>query len=324
MDNKNGLIHAYVLDNKGGAKELTFDELCSYEKEMGLLWAHFDYTCEDTIDWITNHSKIDDIAIEALLAEETRPRTTILNDSILLALRGVNLNPNSDPEDMVSIRLFINENIIISTKKRDLLSVNDVVDYLKNKKGPKNSAEFLIDLTDRLTMRMQDTINEMEEKTFYLEELSLSSQNAQLRTEISTLRRESISLQRYLNPQKEAISKLYHNKINWLSEYEKIQLREINDQVIRYTEELETVKDKTTLIQEEFSNKLNEQMNLRVYILSVISAIFLPLGFFTGLLGVNIGGIPGVEDKSAFTIFCIALCVIVVVQIIIFKKKKWI
>jgi|TARA_B110000503_G_C7116593_1_gene400641 zinc transporter len=60
-----------------------------------------------------------------------------------------------------------------------------------------------------------------------------------------------------------------------------------------------------------------------MYVLSVISAIFLPLGFLTGLFGINIGGIPGVEDPNAFWVFSGILVVIVSLQIWIFKKLGW-
>jgi zinc transporter len=61
-----------------------------------------------------------------------------------------------------------------------------------------------------------------------------------------------------------------------------------------------------------------------MYLLSIISAIFLPLGFFTGLLGVNVGGIPGTENPNAFYIFSGFLVVVVILQFIYFRKKKWI
>lgn len=320
----NGLFHALLLDKKGGAKSINYEELENYTSEMGLLWVHFDYSSQEAINWITNKSGIDPIAVEALLTEETRPRTTILKDSILLALRGVNLNPNSNPEDMVSIRVFVNERIIITTRKRNLLSVDDIVNYLKENNGPKSSSEFLIELTDRLTSRMEDTIQSIDERSDLLEEMLLDSNNSHLRTETSAIRREAITLRRYLFPQKEAMYKLYHDKITWINEYEKIQLREITDQLIRHIEELDTIKDKVALIQEELSNRLNEQLNSRMYVLSVISAIFLPLGFLTGLLGINVGGIPGAENPYSFGIFVGFLVLLVGVQLYIFKKRKWI
>ena len=60
-----------------------------------------------------------------------------------------------------------------------------------------------------------------------------------------------------------------------------------------------------------------------LYILSVIAAIFLPLGFLTGLLGINVGGIPGDQSPYAFAIFCGILSVLVILQILIFRKLKW-
>ena len=317
-------VQAYLLDKNGGAVELSYQELNDVDTSNKILWVHFDYSSPEAIEWITNKSKIDSIAIDALLTQETRPRTTILDDSILIALRGVNLNPNSKPEDMVSIRLYISPNLIISTRKRDLLSISEIVESLKKGVGPKSSSEFLVDLTYRVTQRMEDIINQIEDRTDLLEENLIDNVNTKFRNEILAIRRETIILRRYLFPQKEALNKLYNDRISWLNEYEKIEIRETNDQVIRYIEELDTIRDKLSLIQEELSNTLSDQVNKKMYILSIISAIFLPLTFLTGLLGINIGGIPGSEDENAFYIFSTILLVIVSIQFYIFKKKKWI
>ena len=316
--------HALLLDGNGSAKELNYEEINGDNLPTdGILWVHFDYSSEIAKDWIRNKSGIDSVAIDALLTEETRPRTTILNDSFLIALRGVNLNPNSKPEDMVSIRLFITSKLIITTKKRNLLSIDEIIDCLKKGTGPKSSSEFLNELTYRVTSRMEGVIDELEDRTDSLEENLIDSNDSEYRSELLAIRRETIILRRYLFPQKEAMSKLYHEKVTWLTEYEKIELRETNDQLMRYIEELDTIKDKVALIQEELSNKLSDQMNKKMYVLSIISVIFLPLTFLTGLLGINIGGIPGAENQNAFYIFTTILIVIVSVQYIIFKKRNW-
>ena len=316
--------HALLLDRNGNAKELTYDEINgSTLPEDGILWVHFDYSSQMAKDWIRNKSGIDSVAMDALLTEETRPRTTILGDSLLIALRGVNLNPNSKPEDMVSIRLYISPNLIISTRKRDLLSISEIVESLKKGVGPKSSSEFLVDLTYRVTQRMEDIINQIEDRTDLLEENLIDNVNTKFRNEILAIRRETIILRRYLFPQKEALNKLYNDKITWINEYEKIEIRETNDQVIRYIEELDTIKDKVALIQEDLANKLSEQMNKKMFVLSIISVIFLPLSFLTGLLGINVGGIPGANNDNAFYIFVGILVLIVSTQLIIFKKNRW-
>jgi Mg2+ and Co2+ transporter CorA len=127
-----------------------------------------------------------------------------------------------------------------------------------------------------------------------------------------------------LSPQKEALIKLYNEKISWLNEYQKIELRETNDQLIRHIEELDTIRDKIMLIQDELVNNLSQELNSKMYIMAIISAIFLPLTFLTGLLGINVGGIPGAENENAFYIFTIVLLFVVTFQFFIFKKSKWI
>lgn len=317
-------VRAFLLDKKGFAEELTYNELDIVDRTNKILWVHFDYSSKEANEWITNKSGIEDVAIDALLTEETRPRTTILNDSLLVALRGVNLNPNSKPEDMISIRLYISPNLIISTRRRNLLTVTELIDNLKRGIGPKSSSEFLVELTYRITDRMDSVIDQIQDRTDFLEENLLDTADTKFRNEILAIRRETIILKRYLSPQKEALNKLYNDKITWVNEYQKIEIRETNDQLMRHIEELETIRDKVALIQEELANRLSEQLNKKMYILSIISAIFLPLSFLTGLLGINIGGIPGAENENAFYIFSLILVFIISVQLTIFKKKKWI
>lgn len=65
-------------------------------------------------------------------------------------------------------------------------------------------------------------------------------------------------------------------------------------------------------------------MNRNTYLFSVIAGIFLPAGFFTGLLGVNIGGIPGVDNPLAFLLFSIGLVVIIALEVVLLKRLKFI
>ncbi|MCT7912510.1 zinc transporter ZntB [Arcobacter lacus] len=312
----------FLLDKKGSAAELKYEELNSVDTTDKILWVHFDYSTQEAKDWIRNQCN-NSIVADALLADETRPRTTLLGDSLLLALRGVNLDPHSRPENMISIRLFISSNMIISTSRRTLLSVTEIIEELRKGTGVKSTSEFLVELTYRMIDRMDDVIDQLQDRTDYLEENIIDMKNQEFRTEILNVRRETIVLKRYLAPQKEALIKLSNEKISWIDEYRKVEIRETNDQLIRHIEELDTIRDKVILIQEELANSLSEEMNKKMYMLSIISAIFLPLTFLTGLLGINVGGIPGASNDKAFYIFTIILLLVIFSQYIIFKKKKW-
>ena len=116
---------------------------------------------------------------------------------------------------------------------------------------------------------------------------------------------------------------MYAERIDWLSDTDRSRLRESADRTTRFVEELDLVRERAIVIQEDLSSRLSEKMDRTMYVLSIVSAIFLPLGFLTGLLGINIGGIPGADYGGAFFVFCALLVGIVGFQIWLFKSKKW-
>lgn len=322
-DSEDGLIVAYLLDGTGGGKRLDWEDIYRWKPEDGVLWVHLNYTQARAQQWLAENSGQDDIVYGNLLAEDTRPRSTVHKKGLLLTLRGVNTNPGADPADMVTVRIYITNNLIISTRNRRLLSINDIVQALDSGDGPKASGEFLVFLTDRLSMRLDNVINELEETVDLLEEEVLQHQHTDIRHRLNRVRHESITLKRYLAPQRDAMSRLYTEKVAWLEDEDRMYLREISDRVLRYVEDLDSARERAALIQEELTNLVNEEMNQRMYILSIIAATFLPLGFLTGLLGVNVGGIPGNQNSSAFWEVTAGLVLISILQILFFRHKKW-
>lgn len=320
---KQGIVAAYILDGRGGGEAIDWDQVNSWQPAQGILWLHLDYTDQVSRRWLEQESGLQEVIVSALLNEEPRPRSTTILDGLLLTMRGVNLNPGADPEDMVSIRLWVTENKIISTRHRKLLSISDMREAIDTGFGPESAGEFVVQLSGRLVERMSDSVSAIDDKIDQYEDVLLTENSRLLRKDISSLRRETIRMRRYLAPQRDAMNKLCIEKISWLSDVDRIELREITDNTIRYIEDLDAVREKAIVVQEELMNAMSEQMEKRMYMLSIVAAIFLPLGFFTGLLGVNLAGIPGAENKISFSVFVVLLTGIVALQIYLFKKLKW-
>ncbi|MBU2966186.1 zinc transporter ZntB [Amphritea sp. 2_MG-2023] len=318
-----GLIYGYSLDGKGGGDVLTGDDINNPLPEGRVSWLHFDYTHADTRQWISENSQLDQVVIDALLTEESRPRSTQVGDGLLIALRGVNASPGSDPEDMVGIRIWIDKTRIISTRRRYMLAAKDMTDALASGVGPTSPGNFLVMISAALMVRMQETINDTEDNVDSIEEELVSSSSYDLRNKISAVRRIVISLRRYLAPQRDALLQMHQTRIPWLTEDDRQLLREVTDTLIRYIEDLDSARDRAAVAQEELSNRLAEQMNSRMYLLSLVAAVFLPLGFFTGLLGINVGGMPGAENPWAFWIVSGFMTITVGIQLWLFKRKNW-
>ena len=317
------IVHHLELNGQGGATSLTASDLPKALPKQGCRWVHLDALQEDGYDWLSSLEGIPETAVEALFAEETRPRAVKMGDGLLLTLRGVNLNPESNPSDMVSLRLWVTPYFIVSSRRRKLLSVQDTVKNLVNNEGPTNTGDIVATLTETLTGRMAKVITGLEDELADLEESIGEGIESDQRDSLVQRRLETIRLRRFLVPQKEAINKLAQESLAWMTPDQIAQVHEAANDITRYVEGLESLRERCLLMQEEFANLQAEKMNARMYVLSILSGIFMPLGFLTGLFGINIGGMPGTDNGSAFWLFCAVLVVLGGGQFLVMRKSRW-
>ncbi len=318
-----GLLHALLFDRRGGARTLDAADIANWRPEDGLLWLHLDVAEHSPARWMRTALSLDPSVITALNADETRPRSLNIGNGLLAVLRGVNLNPGEDPEDMVSIRLWIERDRIVSTRRRKLLSVQDLREQLEQGTGPATSGEFLSALIGRLADRIGAFVDTMEDQLSAIEEADGGDPVQVRRRSLALLRRQVASVRRFVAPQRDALDRLYRNPGNLLSEDEVGHLREEADRVTRYLEDLDLARERAVVLQEELMNELAQLQNTRMYVLSVVAAVFLPLTFVTGLLGMNVGGLPGVDSPKGFLIALVVMLATSAVMLVYFRFRKW-
>jgi zinc transporter len=290
----------------------------------GIVWVHLDRGSGVAREWLEGESGLDPLVTEALLAEETRPRCVSLHGGTLLILRGVNLNPGADPDDMVALRIWIERDLIVSSRRRRVMSLDDLRAAMAQGRGPRTTGAFVVELVHHLTSRIANVVASVEDEVDRLQSRIIEGEGARLRSELSRMRHEIIALRRYLAPQRDALSQLYHLKVSWLGDKELQELREETDRITRLVEDLDAARERAAVTQEELTSKLSDQLNQRMYVLTVVAGIFLPLGFVTGLLGINVGGVPLAESSSGFAWVLILLGAITVLEVAYFRWRRWV
>ncbi|MEM9683647.1 MAG: zinc transporter ZntB [Pseudomonadota bacterium] len=323
MTEQDGLICAYRLDGEGGGERYPTLESIPERSGAHLSWIHLNRSAPQAQQWLRRESGLPPLICDALLAEETRPRCAAIEDGILLNLRGVNLNPESDPEDMVSIRVWLQTDRIISCRTRQLMAVSDLLQSIESGQGPRETGGFVITIAERLTARMDPVIDALEDKLDELEDTSIQAPTRELRSELAEVRRETIMLRRYIAPQRDALRHLAMLEGPSLSPSQRDRLNEIADTVTRYIEDLDVIRDRATVMNDEVANRIAERMDKTMLILSLVTLIFLPLTVISGLLGMNVGGIPGGDSPWAFAIVCLLFVAIGAFQVWLFRRLKW-
>jgi len=318
-----GLLRAFLLDGKGGARILDWAGVRAWSPSDGVLWVNLDYAAPDALAWIEREARIDPLIRDALLDADPRPRATAHDDALVLIVRGINMNEGSAPEDMLSVRALIEPRRIITMRHRISRSLRGLMQDVERGHGATSAGDVTALLVDRIVDHVVIRVDSLGDQIAACEDQALVETRGELRAQLADQRRRAIALRRFLAPQREALAKLVQINLAWLDDTHRARIAEAADRMTRTVEELDAARDRAAVTQEELASRLAEMTNARLYTLSIVTAIFLPLGFVCALLGVNVGGIPLRDAEWAFWALCAVFGAFTVGMLWFFKRRGW-
>ncbi len=289
------------------------------------LWIHLDRTKEHTKKWLREESGLDAMVAESLLAEETRPRAQAIGGGLLVILRGVNLNPGAEPDELIAIRMWLEPTRIITLRQFRFKIIAEIREAAQHGKASATAGAFLATVALGLAMRMGPTVANLETMLDEIEESMLDADvdDPAHRSSLATIRRQAIRYRRYLVPQRDAITNLLIHSPDLLSERDLASLRTTAEHTARIVEALEEVRDRAAVTQEEIRARHEQRVGRTLYVLTLVATVALPLGLLTGLLGINVGGIPLADSSMGFLFVCAIIVVIAIAEVAFFRKMRW-
>ncbi len=294
-------------------------ELSPEAPERGYRWIHLDLTDPESRAWVAQ--ALPDRAAATLLQAETRPRCDRTEEGLVLNLRAINLNDGQESEDMVSLRLWVQERVIVSGRLRKVFALEELKDRAEAGTAPGDEGAFLAQMADRLVDRIEEASVGFGARMDDVDDAILEGQEDTHNT-LGPLRRKAIQIYRFARPQRDAVARLA--QVEALPEAARLKLAETALRLTRSVEELEAVRDRGIAAQDHLDAIHAARLSRNSYALSIVAAVFLPLGFLTGLFGVNVGGVPGLEVPWAFAVLCAAMVVSAGLVLWLFRRLKWI
>lgn len=287
-------------------------------------WSHYRVGIEDAEALAAAEGLRESVA-EALVIDAARPRATTFPDGLLVVLRGANLNTGADPHDLVAVRMWCTPTTLLTVTVRRVRSVSDVHARFGTDEQPENAVDAMVAITERIVDRMGELVDELSDRVDGLQETLADPDAADVQSHQATLtqlRLAASSLRRHTRPQREAMLRLYREPAPFVADAMAARMREATDRMIRYVEDLDEIRERAVVLQDGIEHASAAQMNRNMYVLSLIAGIFLPLGFITGLLGINVGGMPGTDTKSAFWIVVVLLAGLVWFEVWFMRRQK--
>ena len=312
-----------MLDGRGGAQALDWDGVARWSPSDGVLWLALDYDAPDAADWLAQKSGIDPLVRDALLDTDPRPRAIAHGENLMMIVRGINQNQGSNPDDMISIRVWVEPRRIVTMRHRVSQSLEALAALVAAGRGPCDAGQLTAALVEHVVEHVVHRVDLLGDAIAELEDGVLSETRRDLRAELADHRRHAIALRRFLAPERDALAKLAQIAQPWFDPSHRNRVLEQADRMTRTVEELDAARDRASVTQEELASRLTEMTNQRLYVLSIITAIFLPLGFVCSLLGVNVGGVPYKETEWAFWVLCGLLAIAIALQLWIFRRRGW-
>ena len=324
-DDECPMLFGRVLDGRGGGRSIEWEDVAHWRPDATgrMLWIHLCRNRPGVYDWLQDALGIPEPTAELLTSDATRPRAFREGDALVATLRGINFNPGAEPEDMVSMQLWSDGARVVTLRRLPLQTPRDTLAEIDRGLGPVDAGALITSLTEHMIARMNQSIVDMNDHIDECEDADPDGDADDVLERITMIRRNCLALKRHMGPQHAAFESISRDAPAWFEDHDRREIAETIDRLRRYLDDIDISKESAVVLMDEMRARAVASSDRTNYLLTIVAAIFLPLGFLTGLLGINVGGMPGVEDAEAFWIV-VALCVAILIgQIVFFWRWKW-
>ena len=297
---------------------------------QGWRWLHFNRLAAETRSWLETSSDLNEAVIAALLQTESRPRCAPYEDGLLLNLRGINHNPGAEPEDMISVRIWATQNLVLSMRSYPVKAIHDVRDGI-GRDVPGTPAALLARIASRLVDYIDPVVEQLKDEVDEFEEVMLSEHGQLTPPRAGRIPADdpaAAPLCAATDGSHAAASAggadAPRRRAPGFDDDDQVTLRDTTDHIMRIAEELDSIRERAAVIQDQVAGQRQEQVNKRLLALSIVSAIFLPLSYVTGLLGMNLAGIPYHEEPWSFGVVLAVTTILGLGVVGFLKWRRWI
>ena len=264
------------------------------------VWLHFSLADVRAKKWISSYERIPARAREILLDSDLHIRLEHVERGFAGILGDLHFDFDGDPDRLGEIHLFVDESLVVTARLHPLKVVDQL--RLELRRGmavtstPRPVIQFIEDFADvvaTVIASQSDLVDHVEDKI-------LKDRFLREGGELGGVRRLLARLRRHMNARRSALTQVAHRPLAWWSQDDTSDLPRAIERLDRIALDLESVQERARLLHEEIAGRTAEATNHNLYIVSLLTAIFLPITLITGIFGMNVGGLPWVEESTGF------------------------
>ena len=291
---------AYYLAPDGGLhRNLTEDQVeSSHNSGDGLLWVDVSETSDEDGQFLEKVFGFHQLAIEDCISTNIHPpKVDDFGDYIFIVVHGVNYAVESEVVETAELAIFLGKDYVVSSHSFPLPGVEAVKALAERDGRPmRRSADFLAyAIIDALVDNVLPTVDRMTEIAENIEEDVIRRPQQPTLEAILKLKRSAVHLHRAMAPQREVLNRISRGDFDVIGDDARIFYRDIYDHVVRIDDLNQTVRDMADNALATYMSSVANKQNEVMRVLSIVAAIFLPLGLITGIFGMNFTNMPELD-----------------------------
>ena len=315
---------------------LNADKTCTYggeelidtwrESTDSYLWLDIDSHDKEQELLLLKKMGCHSLAIRDAQRDRHPPKIELFKDYIFMLYRGIYQPEDNLLFEHLQISMFVGTNILITSHAKNSISIEHLFgaegeNYLG--KSPMTLALRIFHYSCGIYLK---NLFEFEEKLETIEDQFQLGGDDKMMQEITLYRSRLIKLKRTFSYQSNIGSEL---KILVTDDTAIINQAELHT-VIDVHERIERLLSLSQMHYDICSDLINgylsiasHQLNATMRVLTVITAIFIPLGFLAGVYGMNFDYIPELKVTHGYFYLLGFMAFLATILIVFFKKKRW-
>ncbi len=289
-----------------------------------IIWVDLDGRATDSVEWLKNESGLPEQVILRLLEQSTLNHHENFDDGLLLRFHTQKILTAIGESDPTSVGLWFERDRVISICSDPIPAFENLKTRASQQQGSWAPMEILTCLINSHISELESLIVMVSDETDDLEEQILESIDDTNAAQLDIVRRKTIRIRRQLLALRNLLVFILSDRSLPISDDDRPAIESVTDRVRNYLEILEGCHERAHLLRDQIESQMNARLNQITYNLTIVATVFLPLSFLTGLLGMNVAGIPDEHDPHGFVIVCTAMVLIAMGAWIFLRWRRWV
>jgi len=295
-------------------------------EESGTVWIDLTEGTDEEWRQVQSLFEFHHLAVEDCRGRVQRPKIEEYPGHLLMVCHGLNFNEQSHVLDTIELDALLAKNLLVTVHEAPLRSITEMT--TRCRKGPEvmaKGADYLLyAVVDRMTDYYFPMLDEFEDEIDGFEERIFERFDQTVYAEIFDAKKRLLSLRRFLAPQREVWNALSFRPLPGIRSQTQIFFRDVYDHSLRQQESVDVLRDLINGSLESYLSQVSNRMNEIMKVLTIVGTIMLPLGFLTGLFGMNFAVMPGLQNEHGFWYLVAGMAVMSGAMLAYFRHRQWI